>query len=67
MTSDSRRDDANSVSGEKLSEEDLRPRYIPRVGESDAVKRARLLYQSRYQQSIASQIDLCLSGVIIIL
>ena len=39
-------------SGERvpsLSEEDLLPRYIPRVGETEAVKRARLLYQSRYQ------------------
>ena len=32
----------------RLSEEDLLPRYVPRVGESDPVKRARLLYQSRY-------------------
>ena len=31
-----------------LSEEDLLPRYVPRVGESESVKRARLLYQSRY-------------------
>ena len=31
-----------------MSEEDLLPRYVPRVGESEPVKRARLLYQSRY-------------------
>ena len=41
----------SSSSGERvppLSEEDLLPRYVPRVGESEPVKRARLLYQSRY-------------------
>ena len=31
----------------QLPEDDLMPRYVPRVGESEKVKRARLLYQSR--------------------
>ena len=42
---------SSDSSGERvpsLSEEDLLPRYVPRVGETEAVKRARLLYQSRY-------------------
>ena len=34
-------------SASKLSEDDLYPQYAPREGESEQVKRARLLYQSR--------------------
>ena len=33
--------------GSKISEDDLLPQYIPREGESETAKRARLLYQSR--------------------
>ena len=41
-------DSSPSVDGVPgVSEEDLLPRYVPRVGESEPVKRARLLYQSR--------------------
>ena len=32
----------------EISEDDLYPGYIPRTGESVEVKRARLLYQSRW-------------------
>ena len=38
----------DNASGERPTEEDLMPDYVPREGESESVKRARLLYQSRY-------------------